>query len=145
MNAHGVEIFDGADHDRVVGKVAHHFQLEFLPTQYALFDENFMDRRKVQTPLQNFVQLFAIVGDASAGASHRKAGPQDHRITDTVGERDAVVNVVDQLRLRRVQADLAHGVLEQQPVFGLLDGLDLGADQLYVVFIERSSFGQFHG
>ena len=42
-------------------------------------------------------------------------------------------HVVDQLRERRLQADLAHRVFEQQPVFGLLDGVDLRADQLDAV------------
>ena len=45
---------------------------------------------------------------------------------------------------RRLEADLAHGVLEQQAVFGLLDGVDLGADQLHAVLVEHAGFGQFH-
>src|SRR6202171_250848 len=49
-----------------------------------------------------------------AGASQRKAGPQDHRIADAIGECDAILDVVDQLRLRRLEANLAHGVFEQQ-------------------------------
>jgi hypothetical protein len=51
---------------------------------------------------------------------------------------------VDQLRLRRFEADLAHRVFEQQAVFGLLDGVDLGADQLHAVLVEHAGFGQFH-
>ena len=54
------------------------------------------------------------------------------------------VDVVDELRLRRLQADLAHRVLEQQAVFGLLDGVDLGADQFDAVLVEHARFGQFH-
>ena len=52
-------------------------------------------------------------------------------------------DVVDQLRLRRVEADLAHRIFEQQAVFGLLDGVDLGADQLDAVLVEHAGFGQF--
>ena len=48
------------------------------------------------------------------------------------------------LRVRRLQADLAHGVFEQQAVFGLLDGVDLGADQLHAIVIEHARLGQFH-
>ena len=54
-------------------------------------------------------------------------------------------DAVDELRLRRLEADLAHRVLEQQPVFGLLDGVDLGADQLHAVLVEHAGFGQLDG
>ena len=46
---------------------------------------------------------------------------------------------------RRLQADLAHRVLEQQAVFGLLDGVDLGADQFDAVLVQHAGFGQFDG
>ena len=78
---------------------------------------------------------FAAVTSDSADVAH---------ITDAIGERYGIFDVVDQLRLRRVQADLAHGILEQQAIFGLFDGLDLGADQLDIVFIEHAGFGQIH-
>ena len=32
--------------------------------------------------------------------------------------------------------------MKQQPVFGLLDGLDLRADQLHAVLVEHAAFGQ---
>ena len=48
------------------------------------------------------------------------------------------------LRLGDVQADLPHGVLEQQAVFGLLDGIELGADQLDAVLVEHARLGQLH-
>ena len=67
-----------------------------------------------------------------------------HGIADAFGELQAGGDGVDQLRLRRLQADLAHRVLEQQAVFGLLDGVDLGADQLHAVLLEHAGFGQFH-
>ena len=51
----------------------------------------------------------------------------------------------DELRLRRLEADLAHRVFEEQAVFGLLDGVDLGADQFHAVLIEHAVLGQFHG
>ncbi len=56
----------------------------------------------------------------------------------------AALDAVDELRLRRLEADLAHGVFEQQAVFGLLDGVDLGADQFHAVLFEHAGFGQFH-
>ena len=57
-------------------------------------------------------------------------------------ECEAAFDVVDQLRLRRVEADLPHGVFEQQPVFGLLDRIDFRADQFDAVLVEHAGFGQ---
>ena len=39
VDAHRIEVLDGADDDDVVGLVAHHLQLEFLPA-----DDRFLDR-----------------------------------------------------------------------------------------------------
>ena len=59
-----------------------------------------------------------------------------------LGELQAVFDVVDELRLRHLEADLPHRIFEQQPVFGLLDGVDLRADQLDAVLVEHAGFGQ---
>ena len=61
------------------------------------------------------------------------------------GETQAAFDVGDELRARRFEADLPHRVLEQQAVFGLLDGVDFRADQFDAVAIEHAGFGQFHG
>ena len=89
VDAHRIEVFDRADDDGVVRQVAHHFQLVFFPAEHALFDQDFMHGRKVEAALQNLFQFFAVVGDAAAGAAHRKAGPQDDRISVLGGELDA--------------------------------------------------------
>ena len=39
---------------------------------------------------------------------------------------------------RRFKADARHGVLELQAVFGLVDGLGRGADQLALVFVQHT-------
>ncbi len=58
------------------------------------------------------------------------------------GERQSLLDIVHQLRLRHFQADLAHRILEQQTVFGFLDRFDLGADQLDAVLVQHARFGQ---
>ena len=44
VNAHGIEIFDGADDHHVVFVIAHHLQLELLPAEDRLFDQDFVYR-----------------------------------------------------------------------------------------------------
>ena len=40
VHAHRIDVFDRADDDEVVGDVAHHLELEFLPADDGLFDEH---------------------------------------------------------------------------------------------------------
>ena len=46
------------------------------------------------------------------------------------------------VRARRRQADSAHRFAEQFTVFGLVDGVGLGADQLDVEFLEHAHLAQ---
>ncbi len=93
--------------------------------------------------LQNFNELFLVVGDAAASATHGEAGAENVGIADLFGEFQSACDGVDQLRLRSGEADLAHRILEEETIFRLLDGVDLGADQLHTVFIEHTGFGEF--
>src|SRR5439155_21749090 len=84
VHAHRIEVFDRADDDAVVGLVAHHFHLVFLPAEQGFFDEDFRDGREVHAALGEFVELFAVVSDAAAGAAQGECGPDDERITSNL-------------------------------------------------------------
>ncbi len=145
MHAHGVEVFNGADDDDVVGEVAHHLELIFLPAEHALLNEALVDRREIEAARENFHQLLAVVGDAAARAAEREAGTDEHRETELAGVVEAVAKIVDERGTRDFEADANHRVLEEQTVFGLLDGFELGADQLDVVAVENAGVGQIDG
>ncbi len=68
-------------------------------------------------------------------------GRMTHGKADLGGEVQAVAQVVDERGARHVEADLVHGVFEQETVFGLLDGVQLGADQLDAVLVEDAGVG----
>src|SRR5580698_2519706 len=89
MDAHGVEIFDGADDDYVVGEIAHDFELELFPAEGALFDENFVDGREVESTFENGDEIFVVVRDASAGTAHGETGAQDGRVAVFRGEGES--------------------------------------------------------
>ena len=145
MHAHGVEVFDRADDDDVVLSVAHHLQLVLFPSEHRFFDQALMHGREIEAAGEHFHQLFAVVGDAAAGAAERKRGTNDDREPDLAGELDAIFQVVDERRLRHIQPDALHRVFEKQTVFRLLDGADLRAYQSDVVLIEHAAVGQFDG
>src|SRR5437660_4666282 len=105
MHAHGIEVFNRADNDRVIGQVAHHFEFELFPAKHALFDEDLMHRRKVQTALENLVQIFPVVSDAASAAAQREAAAKDHPESDPVRESYALIDIVHELRFRRLATD----------------------------------------
>ncbi len=72
MHAHGVHIFNRADDDDVIRKIAHHFQFVFFPSKHRLFDQALMHRRKIETARKNFNQLLAVVSETTARAAERK-------------------------------------------------------------------------
>ena len=80
VHAHRIEVFDRTDDDEVVGLVADDLELEFLPTEDALFDENLDGLRLIERPSELLPELFAIVGDAASRAPEREARPDDDRI-----------------------------------------------------------------
>ncbi len=62
-----------------------------------------------------------------------------------VANSEAVANVVHQRGLRQVEADARHRVLEEETVFGFLDGFELRADQLDIVLVENAGVGEIDG
>ena len=143
MYAHGIEIFNRANHDHVVAQVAHQFQFVFFPPKHRFFDQGFMNGRKVESAREHFHELFAVVGHTSARTAQREAGTNNYRKSDFPGELQAIFQIVDQRRLRHIEADALHGIFEIQPVFRLLDGIDIRADQPDVVLVENPAVRKF--
>ena len=50
VDAHRVEVLDGADDDHVVGQVSHDLELELLPADDRLLDEDLADRTLLEPP-----------------------------------------------------------------------------------------------
>jgi hypothetical protein len=91
VHSHRIHVLDGADDHHVVTPVAHDLQLEFLPTQHGPLDQRGSDRRQGQATSDQFLVLFDVVGDTSAGATERKGGTADGRVADILDERQCLV------------------------------------------------------
>ena len=61
-----------------------------------------------------------------------------------VDDRQRLVERLRDAAGRHLDADLRHGVAEQQPILGHLDRLDRRANQLDVVLLERAALGKRH-
>ena len=66
VDAHGIEVLDAADHDAVVGPVAHHLELVFLPARDRPFDQDLRDGAGRQPGRGDPGQPFVVVGDPGA-------------------------------------------------------------------------------
>ena len=128
VNAHGIEIFNRADDDEIVAAVAHHFELVFLPADHGFLDERLADRAGVERASDGVDKFLMVVSDRAARAAQREGGADHNRIAELVGKLDGFGNVGDDGGRGNFEADLAADVLEEQAVFGDLDGVKLRAD-----------------
>jgi hypothetical protein len=145
VHAHRIDVLDRADDDEVVGDVAHHLELEFLPADDRFFDENLMHRAELEAALREVAELLDVVGDPAAHAAERKRRTDDQREPERPRKIDRFRRRPREAALRHVEADLAHRVLEQETILGDLDRFDRCADQLDVVLVERAGGRKIHG
>ena len=79
VHAHRVHVLDRADDDEVVGDVAHHLELEFLPADDRLLDQDLVDGAQVEAAARELAELLDVVGDAAADAAQGERRPDDCR------------------------------------------------------------------
>ena len=145
MHAHGIEVFDGAHDDAIVVFVAHHLHLILFPAYQRLVDQQFIGGRQVQAAHTDFLKLFPVVGNTATRPAHGERGADDAGKTDLVQHLKRLLQAVGECRARCVQAYALHGLVEQLPVFGLVDSLLGSADHFHAVQIQNTFAGQVQG
>src|SRR5439155_16620202 len=113
------------DHD-VVEPVAHHLELELVPTANGLLDEHLADRALGQTDLRLATKVGLGSNEAAAVPTERERRSDDRgngNALELVGRRDDPA-------LRHAQPDRLHRLAEELPVLGASDRFDARADQL---------------
>ena len=145
VHPHRIEVFDRADDHHVVGGVAHHLQLELLPTEQGLLDQDLADRTGVEAAQANRSELFRVVGNAAAAAAQGERGANDAGVTaDLVADGFGLLQGRGDAGRANIHANAAHGLFEEVPVFRLLDRLEVGADQLNAVLLQGAVLGEGH-
>ena len=145
MDAHRIDVLDGADDDAVVRRVADDLHLVFLPAQHRLFDQDFGGRRQVQAARDDLVELLAVIGDAAAGAGQGEGRADHGGQADELQPLQRLFHRMGGLGAGRFQAQLVHRVAELLAVLGLIDHLGLGADHLDAVLLQCAGFMQGQG
>src|SRR4030065_284763 len=140
-----VELRDRADDHHVVVQVPHHLELELLPSDDRLLDEDGPFRGGVQGPAHGVLVLFPVVGYPCARPPEREGGPDDGGISDRRYDSERLVEGTDVPGERDDETQLLHRLPEEVPVFGLLDGLEIGPDELHTVFLAHAHLVQRDG
>ncbi|CAH0257377.1 hypothetical protein SRABI106_02743 [Rahnella aquatilis] len=70
MDAHRIEVFNGADDDAVVVFITHHFHLVLFPANQRLINQQLFGRGKIQPAFANLFELFTVVRNTATGAAH---------------------------------------------------------------------------
>ena len=145
MDPHGVDVFDEADGDHLIFRVADDFQFEFLPTLDRFFDQHLSDDTGRKTPRRHFTELVHIVNEPSSGTAHRIGGPHDRRQADTPENGLRLLQRVRDFALGHGNAQTIHRVFEGLSVLAAFDGVDLDADHLHAVFFQHARLVQLGG
>src|SRR6185369_3445100 len=136
---------DRAHDHHVVVPVAHHLELELLPAQQALLDEDAAVRARGDADARRLAQVAAVVHQARALAAERERRADDERVAELLSQRHGVGHGGGVAALRQLHARLLHRLLEPVAILGGLDGGERGADQLHVVAIQHTAVGEGHG
>ena len=145
VDAHGVEVFDGADDDAVVVAIPHHFHLVLFPADERLVDEQLLGRGEIQTALADLHELFGVVGDAAARATHGKGRTDDAGEADHLLHAPGLFHVVGDAGTGALETDAAHGLVKAGAILGLVDGVGGGADHLDTELLEHAMLLQRQG
>ena len=145
MNAHGVEVFHGADRYDVARTVAHCLKLDLLPAGDAFFNKYLRDRGHIKAGLGYCKQLRLVFGYTAAGAAQGKGGADDDGVTYLTGYTKRGLNVVCNVAGNAGLAYLTHGVAEKLPVLCLVNGGYIRAEEAHAVSRQRSVTAELHG
>ncbi len=145
VDAHGVEVFDGADDDDVVGDVAHDFEFVFLPADEGLVDLDFGDHGGIEAAAGEGFEFFHVVGDAGAGAAEGEGGADDAGQAGHFDDFAGVGHGVGEAGLGALKADLGHEFFEDGAVFAAADGFAVGTDHFDVVLGEDAGVEEGDG
>ena len=140
MDAHGVQVLNGADDHHIIISVPHHFKLEFLPADYRFFQHDLMNQAGIEPPGRQPFKVLAIVGHTAASATQGKARTHYNRIADPVCNLTGAFHVHDNPAFWHAESNTRHGFSEQVPVFSFLDHLGRCPDHLDLEPIQHTHF-----
>ena len=144
MNAHRVQVFDRADHHKVVLNVAHHFEFVFFPTDDRFLDQDLVHPAVIKPHTHNRPKFLEILADPASRSTERKTRPDDHGITYLACNSFGVFDRIRKITSGKIESYFLHRLFEFLAVLGFFDGFIFRADHFHAVFCKNSFFVGFH-
>ncbi len=145
VHTHRVDVLDRADHDHVVGPVPHQLELELLPAEHGLLDQDLRRGAGGNAVRGHPAQLVGVVRETAAGAAEGEARAYHHRVGELLGGGQALLGCRADGAAGGLAADGGHDVLERLPVLARADRVDVRTDQADTVAVEDARIVQIHG
>ena len=145
VHPHGVKVFDAAHDHHVVGGVTHHLQLKLLPAEQGLLNQDLGYGAGLEAALADGPEFLGVVGNPSPRTAQGEGRANDAGVAaDDLANGFRLFHGGGNARGADGHPNPGHRVLEEEPVFGLADRGQVGADQLHTVLVEGAVFGQGH-
>ena len=145
VDAEGVDVFDGADDNDVVGAVAHEFEFVFFPAEDGFLDEDVSFGGGCEAAAGDAFEVFGGEGEAGTEAAHGEGGSDDDGEAEFGdGFVDFVHGMAD-AGAGGFAADFCDNVFEFLAVFAAFDGVDVGANEFDVVVFEGAAAVELDG
>ena len=138
VNAHGVEVFDGAHDDAVIGLVADYFHLKLFPAQQRFFNQQLGGGRSLQPTAANGFKFFGVVSHAATCAAQREARANYNGKAYGFLYIPRLSHVVRYARACRTQTNARHGIFELEAVFSLVNYFGCSTNKLDLVFMQHA-------
>ncbi len=138
MDAHRIDVLDGADDHDVVGVVAHDLELVLFPPEDGPLDQDLGHRARGEAGRGDGCHLVAVPRDPGAPAAEDERRSDDDRVADALRDRECFVDRIGEPGPKNREADLLHRGLEARAILGGVDRLATRADQLDVEALEHT-------
>ena len=145
VDAHRVEVLDGAHDDAVADAVAHDLHLVLFPALDGLLDEHLACGRKLKSLAHDEMELVHVVRDAAAGTAERERRAAHHGKAQLSDDRFGVFHGVGVAAARDLDAEFLHALVEELPVLAALDGGKVAADHFDAVLVKDAGFREGDG
>ncbi len=145
MHPHRVDILDRADHDEVVGHIAHDLELEFFPPDDGFLDENLVNRARLQAAFGNLPELLDVVRNTGTHASECEGGTDDGWEPKLAHDGLGLGVRARIAAGRDGDVDRSHRVAKLQAILRQLDRLRGSTNEPHVVLVERAVLGKRNG
>ncbi len=100
-----------------------------------------MDRARTQPPQDVLLKFFSVVGNTATGAAQGEGGTDNGGKADPFQDGLGFCGRICIPACRNLEPDPGHGLFEQVPVLGFLNGLARGPDQLHLILVQDAAFG----